>query len=103
FRTNTNLATNFAALDTKLDVAKRDIKYAALMTGTGESGSYAQSRRVTEYFTSLGLKNEWMTPPGGQHTWQSWRGFFRDLVERKFFAPDPYATTPVGAVPAAKP
>ncbi len=103
FRTNTNLATNFAGLTAKLETAKRDLAYVALMTGTGESGSYAQSRRVTEYFTGLGLRNEWMTPPGGQHTWQSWRAFFRDLVERKFFAADPYAAPPVGAVSAVKP
>ena len=35
--------------------------------------------------------------PEGTHTWQSWRGNFRDLVERKFFAADPYAAPPVGA------
>ena len=103
FRTNTNLAANFTALGTKLDLAKRDLRYVALMTGTGEAGSYAQSRRVTEYFTGLGLRNEWMTPPGGQHTWQSWRGFFRDLVTRKFFADDPYAAAPVGAAQPVKP
>jgi enterochelin esterase family protein len=97
FRANMDLAANFKGLAAGLDAAKRDVSYVALMTGTGESGSYAQSRRVTEYFTSLGLRNEWMTPEGGQHTWQSWRGFLRDLVERKFFAEKPYAAPSVGA------
>jgi len=101
FRPTMDLVTNFKALNANLEVAKRDIKYIAMMAGTGESGSFLQSTRVIAYFKSLGLQDEWMTPEG-QHTWLSWRGYFRDLVERKFFADNPYAAAPVGAASAVK-
>jgi enterochelin esterase family protein len=97
FRGNMDLAANFPGLNAKLDAAKKDIKYVAMMTGGGEAGSIPQSRRVIEYFTGLGLKADWTVPEGGLHLWQTWRGYFRDLVERKFFVEDAYATAPVKA------
>lgn len=96
FRANMDLAANFTALNANLAAAKSGLRYVAMMAGTAESGSFRQSTRVGEYLTGLGIRNEWMTPEG-THTWQSWRGNFRDLVERKFFAADPYTAPAVGA------
>jgi enterochelin esterase-like enzyme len=97
FRPNMDLATNFQPLNSRLDVAKKDLRYLAMMTGTGEAGNIPQSRRVTEYLNTLGLKAEWTAPEGGKHLWQTWRGYFRDLVERKFFVEDAYAAPAVKA------
>lgn len=97
FRPAMDLATNFQPLTAQLDVTKKNLKYLALMTGTGEAGNIPQSRRVAEYLNTLGLKADWTEPAGGKHLWQTWRGYFRDLVERKFFAEDAYATPPVKA------
>ena len=101
FRPTMDLAANFAGLTAGLDSAKREIQYVTLMTGTGEAAAIPQSQRVAEYLTGLGLRNEWTTPEGGSHTWHTWRGYFRDLLEYKFFADEPYATAPVGASRAA--
>jgi enterochelin esterase family protein len=97
FRPTMDLATNFQALNADLPAAKKSLKYLALMTGTREAGGIPQSKRVVEYLGSLGLHADWTTPEGGSHTWHTWRGYFRDLLERKFFAEDPYHTAPVGA------
>jgi enterochelin esterase-like enzyme len=99
FRANMDLAANFRSLNP--DTAKRDLKYFAMMAGTAESGSYPQSTRVIAYANQLGLKTEWMTPEGS-HTWHTWRGFFRELVEKKFFAADPYAAPPLTGAPYAR-
>ncbi len=98
FRANMDLAANFKNLN--VDAAKRDIKYLTMMAGNAESGSFPQSTRVIEYFTGLGLKNEWMTPEG-THTWHSWRGYIREMFERKFFSDDPYAAPKITGGPAA--
>jgi enterochelin esterase-like enzyme len=97
FRPNMDLATNFQLLRAHLDLAQKNIKYLAMMTGTGEAGNIPQSRRVTEDLNALGLKADWTAPEGGKHLWQTWRGYFRDLVERKFFVENAYATPPVKA------
>jgi enterochelin esterase-like enzyme len=97
FRANMDLAVNFQGLNANLDAAKKGIKYVAMMTGSGEAGNIPQSKRVTDYFGTLGLKADWTAPEGGKHLWQTWRGYFRDLVERKFFVEDAYATPPVKA------
>jgi enterochelin esterase-like enzyme/lysophospholipase L1-like esterase len=97
FRPAMDLAANFQGLSAGLETAKREIRFVTMMTGTEEAAAIPQSRRVALYLTSLGLRNEWTTPEGGTHTWQSWRGYFRDLLESKFFADDPYAASPVGA------
>jgi enterochelin esterase-like enzyme len=97
FRANMDLAANFQPLHANLDAAKKNLKYLAMMTGTGEAGSIPQSRRVTEYLNAVGLKADWTAPEGGKHLYQTWRGYVRDLVERKFFVADAYATPPVKA------
>lgn len=97
FRANMDLAANFQPLTANLDAAKKNIRYFAMMTGGLEAGSIPQSRRVIDYVNTLGLRTEWTVPEGGKHLWQTWRGYFRDLLERKFFAADPYATPPVKA------
>jgi enterochelin esterase-like enzyme len=97
FRAGMDLATNFQGLNANLEAAKHSIKYIAMMTGGGEAGNIPQSKRVTDYFGTLGLKADWSVPEGGKHLWQTWRGYFRDLVERKFFVDDAYATPPVKA------
>jgi enterochelin esterase family protein len=100
FRPAMDLPENFATLNANLAAAKKSLKYVALMTGTGEASAIPQSKRVTEYLTGIGVQNEWTTPAGGTHTWQTWRGYFRDLLERKFFAEHPYAAPPIGAASA---
>lgn len=95
FRANTDAAENFKPLTSDLATAKTNLKYVALMAGTTETGMYPQNQRVAEYLTGLGIKNEWTTPVG-THTWQSWRGYFHDLVAHKFFVNNPYDTPPVG-------
>lgn len=97
FRPTMDLAANFAGLAADLDAAKRGLRYVALMTGTGEASAIPQSQRVAEHLAGLGIRNEWTTPEGGTHTWHTWRGYFRDLLEHKLFAADPYAAPPVGA------
>jgi hypothetical protein len=90
-----DLAANFGGLTRDLDAARRALKYVALMTGTAEASAIPQSRRVAEYLTGIGVRNEWATPEGGTHTWHTWRGYFRDLLERKLFA-DSRTPMPVG-------
>ncbi len=97
FRPAMDLGTNFHGLSAGLETAKREIRYVTLMTGTEEAAAIPQSQRVAEYLASLGLRNEWATPEGGTHTWHTWRGYFRDLVEDKLFKEEPYTTPPVGA------
>jgi enterochelin esterase-like enzyme/lysophospholipase L1-like esterase len=97
FRPTMDLPANFRGLEAGLEAAKREIRYVALMTGTGEAAAIPQSQRVAQYLTTLGLRNEWATPEGGTHTWHTWRGYFRDLLEWKLFASRPYAAAPVGA------
>ena len=97
FRANMDLAANFQPLLAHLDTAKKNIKYFAMMTGTGEAGSIPQSRRVADYVNTLGIKGDWTAPEGGKHLYQTWRGYFRDLLERKFFVEDAYATPAVKA------
>jgi lysophospholipase L1-like esterase len=97
FRPAMDLSTNFQGLGAGLETAKREIRYLTLMTGTEEAAAIPQSQRVAEYLTSLGLRNEWTTPEGGTHTWHTWRGYFRDLLEDKLFKDEPYGTPPVGA------
>jgi enterochelin esterase family protein len=97
FRPAMDLATNFQGLHAGLQTAKREIRYVTLMTGTEEAAAIPQSKRVAEYLTSLGLRNEWTTPEGGTHTWHTWRGYFHDLVEYKLWSDAPYASAPVGA------
>ena len=91
FRPAMDLAENFAPLNANLPTTKNSLRYVALMTGAGEAANIPQSRRVTEYLTGIGIRNEWTTPERGTHTWQSWRVYFRELMERKFFADDPYS------------
>jgi enterochelin esterase-like enzyme len=98
FRPTMDLTANFQALNANVAKAIRNLKYVALMTGTEEAGGIPQSKRVSEYLTSIGIQNEWATPEGGTHTWQTWRGYFRELVERKFFAGSPYDTPPIDAL-----
>jgi enterochelin esterase-like enzyme len=95
FRPAMDLATNFAPLNADLSSAKKNLHYLAMMTGTGEAGGIPQSKRVADYLSGLGLHVEWSTPYG-THTWNSWRGYFRDLLERKFFVNAPYSTALVG-------
>lgn len=95
FRPAMDLAENFAPLNANLASAKNSLSYVALMTGAGEASNIPQSQRVTEYLNNIGVRNEWTTPEGGTHTWQTWRGYFRELMERKFFADDPYAAQPI--------
>jgi enterochelin esterase-like enzyme len=97
FRPTMDLAENFKSLTANLEAAKKNVHYVAMMTGSRESGSIPQSKRVVDYLNGLGIKTDWTVPEGGTHTWQTWRGYFRDLLERKFFADDPYETKPVGA------
>jgi len=97
FRPAMDLSVNFQGLTAGLETAKREIRYITLMTGTEEAAAIPQSQRVAEYLTSLGLRNEWTTPEGGTHTWHTWRGYFRDLVEDKLFEDEPYTKAPVGA------
>ncbi len=94
FRPAMDLGVNFAALNAGDPVAKKNLRYIALMTGTGEAGAIPQSKRVVDYLTGQGLRVDWATP-NGNHTWHSWRGYFREMLERKFFVDDPYATAPV--------
>ena len=94
FRPTMDLAVNFSALNANLPTAKQTLKYVTLMTGEKEAANIPQSQRVAEYLTTLGIQNEWTSPQGGTHTWQTWRGYFRDLMERKFFADNPYAAPP---------
>lgn len=100
FRPNTDLAGFFKGLNADLPGAKENIKFINLMVGSQESGSIPANKRVADYLTGLGLKTEMTTPSGGTHTWQSWRGYFRDLMERKFFKDDPYSAPPVGPIAA---
>jgi enterochelin esterase-like enzyme/lysophospholipase L1-like esterase len=97
FRPAMDLDTNFQGLAAGKDAAMREIRYITLMTGTEEAAAIPQSQRVVQYLTSLGLRTEWTTPEGGTHTWHTWRGYFRDLLEYKFFTEHPYAAAPVGA------
>jgi enterochelin esterase family protein len=97
FRPAMDLTNNFRALEAGLAAAKSNLKYVGMMTGTGETANIPQSQRVAEYLTAHGIRNEWTTPAGGTHTWQTWRGYFKELMERKFFAADPYATAPIDA------
>jgi enterochelin esterase-like enzyme len=97
FRPAMDLTENFKPLNANLESAKKNVRYIAMMTGSRESGSIPQSKRVVDYLNGLGLKTDWTVPEGGEHTWQTWRGYFRDLLERKFFVDDAYVTKPVGA------
>src|SRR5206468_4310069 len=97
FRPNMDLAANFQGLNAHLDTAKTGTKYNTTMTDSGEAGNVPQSKRVADYFGTLGLKADWTVPEGGKHLWQTWRGYFRDMVERKFFVEDAYSTPPVKA------
>ncbi len=101
FRGNMNLATYFKGLNADLPAAKTSIKFINLMVGSQESGSIPANKRVADYLTGLGLQTEMATPNGGTHTWQSWREYFRDLMERKFFKDNPYSAPPVGPITAA--
>jgi enterochelin esterase-like enzyme len=98
FRPAMDLAVNFAPLNAGLATAKQDLRYVAMLTGTGETAAVPQSKRVVDYLTGLGLRVDW-TVPAGTHTWHSWRGYFSELLQRKFFATDPYATAPVAGAP----
>jgi enterochelin esterase family protein len=97
FRPAMDLTNNFQPLQSGLAAARSNLKYVGMMTGTGESANIPQSQRVAEYLTAHGIRNEWTTPTGGTHTWQTWRGYFKELMERKFFVTDPYATAPIDA------
>lgn len=99
FRPAMDLSVNFAPLNAGLATAKQNVRYVAMMTGTGEAAAIPQSKRVVDYLTGLGLRVDW-TVPEGNHTWHSWRGYFRDLLERKFFVDDAYTTAPVGPAKA---
>lgn len=94
---------NFKPLEASLDLAKQNFQYIGLMVGTdqasGESGHTASSKSAADYLTGLGLKIEWSQPPGGSHTWYSWRGYFYDLMANKFFVAHPYETRKVGQPP----
>ena len=100
FRNPGGAPNNFPGLVANLATAKRNLQWFGMMVGTdpasGESGHTNASKSAVDYVTSLGLRAEWAQPPGGSHTWTSWRGYFRDLMANKFFADDPYATPRVG-------
>ncbi len=98
FRPQMDLAANFDPLAADLATAKRSLKYVAMMTGSREAAAIPQSKRVVDYLNGLGLRADWTVPEGGTHTWHTWRGYFRDLLERKFFAEKPYDTAPVDAI-----
>ena len=91
---------NFKPLEANLDLGKKNFQFIGLMVGTdqasGENGHTTASKSAADYLTSLGLKVEWSQPPGGSHTWYSWRSYFRDLMANKFFNPHPYDTRKVG-------
>ena len=91
---------NFKPLEAHLDLAKKNFQFIGLMVGTdqasGENGHTAASKSAADYLTGLGLKVEWSQPPGGSHTWYSWRGYFYDLMANKFFVANPYDTRKVG-------
>jgi enterochelin esterase-like enzyme len=89
---------NFKPLEAQLELAKKNLKFIGLMVGTaqGETGGTAGNKAAVDYLTGLGLQVEWSQPPGGLHAWHSWRGYFRDLMENKFFVENPYATPKVG-------
>lgn len=94
---------NFKPLEAQLDLGKKNFKWIGVIVGTGSSdaGHIGESKSAADYLSSLGLKIEWAPAPGGSHTWTSWRGYFRDLMERKFFVSAPYATPLVGSAPLA--
>ena len=91
---------NFKPLEANLDLAKKNFQFIGLMVGTdqasGENGHTAPSKSAADYLIGLGLKVEWSQPPGGSHTWYSWRGYFYDLMANKFFVAHPYETRKVG-------
>lgn len=92
---------NFKPLEAQIAVGKKNFQYIGFMVGTaqGETGGTAGNKAAVDHLTGLGLKVEWSQPAGGMHAWHSWRGYFRDLMERKFFVDDPYGTPLVGAKP----
>ncbi len=94
FRPAMDLAANFASLLASDAHLRRNLVYIAMMTGTGEAAAQPQSKRVVDFLNGHGLRVDWATP-NGNHTWHSWRGYFREMLERKFFAEDAYATAPV--------
>jgi enterochelin esterase family protein len=90
---------NFPGLVAQLELGKKNFRWIGLMVGTDatDAGHTAASKSAADYLASLGLKVEWSQPPGGSHTWTSWRGYFRDLMTNKFFTETPYATPAVGS------
>jgi enterochelin esterase-like enzyme len=92
-----DLAVNFQPLTGNLALAKSGLTYVGLIVGAGEPSAIPRVKRVADYLTGIGIKNEWTTPQDGKHLWQTWRGYFRELMERKFFVDDPYGTPPIDA------
>ncbi len=95
FRANTDLANLFKGLNADHPAAKSNVKFIGLLVGAGEANSLPGSQRVAAYLNNLGLEAECDSMPGGSHTWQSWRGYFADLMQKKFFLDNPY-TVPLG-------
>jgi enterochelin esterase family protein len=89
---------NFPGLVAQLELGKKNLRWIGLMVGTDstDAGHTNASKSAADYLTSLGLNVEWSQPPGGSHTWTSWRGYFRDLMTNKFFTENPSATPKVG-------
>jgi enterochelin esterase-like enzyme len=95
-------ATNFKPLESTLELAKRNLRYIGIMSGTapGEAGNVNPSKSVADHLTGLGLQVDWNPIQGGLHSWLSWRGYFRDLMANKFFVENPHATPKVGTTSA---
>jgi lysophospholipase L1-like esterase len=95
FRPTMDLSANFAGLGAHLAEAKASLRYVGLFTGLAEASNVPQARRVHEHLAALGVPHEWATPYRGAHTWHTWRSYLRQLLERKLFVADPYATAPI--------
>ncbi len=84
FRTNQDLQANFKGLLADVEKSKSSFKLIRLGGGADESSNIAASRPVDAFLTAQGIKHEFVITPGGTHTWNSWRGYFRDFMTVAF-------------------
>ncbi len=84
FRNGQNMETLFKSV--VADPAKTNANFKLIRMGGGsdEMGAVTPSRPLDQLLTAKGINHDFMVSPGGTHTWNSWRGYFRDMMSEIF-------------------
>jgi enterochelin esterase family protein len=84
FRRGQDMETLFKGLLADPDKTNANFKLIRLGGGSAEMGSVNTAKPLDQLLTAKGIKHDFMVFPGGTHTWNSWRGYFRDMMSEIF-------------------